>query len=186
MAAITITNDISDFQSVFDNPKDVFFNASPVSDPDLLATLEKQLPIIVSQATLNTGAPTVNETKLIDGRIWSSYATAGDADIKLQVASIAGSITDLFMNKVGDAISMTNTLGGKTYTGQGYNISPKKVKGALLYRSQDEEKLILLPNVDIYASFNAGSGTTAGYFDLIIKPKENADGVSIAFLSATA
>ncbi|GAE83333.1 hypothetical protein [Bacteroides reticulotermitis] len=185
MAAISITTPVEDLKTVFDNPKEVYFNPTATDDIAALSALDKMLPIIESQATIDTGSATVNRTKLIDGRTWASFATSGDPDIALQVASIDGTITDLFLNKAGAAITMTNTFKGKNFAGQGYNLSVKKVTGSLLYVSQTGSELILMPNVEIYASFNAGGSETAAYFNLQINPMENENGVAIAYLTET-
>lgn len=184
MAAIAITNELDALKQCFDNPGEVYFSPTPTDDIAALATVDYALPVIQSQALINTGEATINRTKLIDSQTWCSYPVSGDPDISLQVASVKNSITDLFMNKAGAAITMTNTINGKTYAGQGYSLAVKKVKGTLLYVSMDKSFMILLPNVSVYASFNAG-GDTAAYFDLAIDPMPNADGVSIAFLPET-
>ena len=73
---------------------------------------------------------------------------AGDSDIQFQVPSVAGKINDLLLNKKAETVTMTATIDGETYEGEGYNIEPKKVIGGLFMRSEDRQTALFLPNVE--------------------------------------
>ena len=185
MAEITITSKIEDLRKVFDKVKRVFWVATPNMDLSSIATLTAELPVIGDSVNFNPqGDPSITNIKLTTGETWVTYSDAGDADITFQVASLADTITDTFLEKKGSAITMTNTLGGKSYTGQGYGGGIKKVNGALLFASEDKSTLIGLPNVEVYATLRSESGTPA-YFNMQVRPLTDTNGVAIAILSAT-
>lgn len=185
MPEITITTPLEDLQKVFDKVKRVLYHATPNVDLATLATVAMELPILEDQFNYDPGAVSVSSVKLTTGQKWASYVTAGDPDCSMQVASVAGSVTDVFMNKKGAAITMTNTLGGKTFTGQGYSTETKKVTGALLLLSEDGTQLIALPNVEMFSNPVIAGGTPA-YFNVQILPKANADGADIIVLDGAA
>ena len=43
-------------------------------------------------------------------------------NIQFQVPSVAGKINDLLLNKKAETVTMTATIDGETYEGEGYNI----------------------------------------------------------------
>lgn len=185
MAEITITKPLEDLQKVFDKVKRVLFNTTPDVDLATLATLAMELPVLEDSFNYDSGAASVDYIKLTTGQKWAGYTTAGDPDVSMQVASVAGSITDVFLNKKGSAITTTGSIGGKTFTGQGYSTETKKVNGALLLLSEDGTQLIALPNVEMYANAVIEGGTPA-YFNVQIMPKANADGADIIILDGTS
>lgn len=181
MAEITITKEIKDLQKVFDKVKRVLLSTTPDVDLADLSTLAMELPVLEDSFNYDSGAASVDCIKLTTGQKWAGYTTAGDPDISMQVASVAGSVTDIFLNKKGSAVTMTNTIGGKTFTGQGYSTEIKKVNGALILLSEDGTQLIALPNVEMYANTVIEGGTPA-YFNVQILPKANSDGADIILL----
>ncbi len=182
MPEITVTTPLEDLQKVFDKVKRVYYHETPNVDLATLATVAMELPVIEDQFNYDSGAASVSSVKLTTGQKWASYVTAGDPDCSMQVASVDGSISDVFMSKKGSAITMTNTLGAKTFTGQGYSTETKKVLGALILASEDGTQLIALPNVEMYANPVIPSGSPA-YFNVQIFPKPNTDGADIILLS---
>lgn len=184
MAKITITTPLEDLQKVFDKVKRVLLNTTPDVDLSTLTTLSVELPVLEDSFNYDSGAVSVDYIKLTTGQKWAGYTTAGDPDVSMQVASVAGSITDIFLNKKGSAVTMTNTIDGKTFTGQGYSTETKKVNGALLLLSEDGTQLIALPNVEMYANAVIEGGTPA-YFNVQIMPKANSDGADIILLEGT-
>ncbi len=185
MAEITITTPLEDLQKVFDKVKRVLFNTTPDVDLETLATLAMELPVLEDSFNYDSGAASVDYIKLTTGQKWASYTTAGDPDVSMQVASVAGSISDVFLNKKGTAITTTGSIDGKTFTGQGYSTEIKKVNGALILLSEDGTQLIALPNVEMYANAVIEGGTPA-YFNVQIFPKANSDGADIILLEGTA
>lgn len=181
MAEITITKKIEDLQKVFDKVKRVLLSTTPNVDLADLATLAMELPILEDSFNYDSGASSVSYIKLTTGQKWASYTTAGDPDVSMQVVSVDGSVSDVFLNKKGSEVSMTNTVGGKTFSGQGYSTEIKKVNGALLLLSEDGSQLIALPNVEMYANMIIPSGTPA-YFNVQITPKADANGADIILL----
>ena len=181
MAEITITKKLEDLQKVFDKAKRVLLSTTPNIDLEDLSSLAVELPVLEDSFNYDSGAASIDYIKLTTGQRWASYTTAGDPDVSMQVASVAGSITDIFLNKKGSAVTMTNTIGGKTFTGQGYSTEIKKVNGALLLLSEDGTQLIALPNVEMYANAVIEGGTPA-YFNVQIMPKANSDGADIILL----
>lgn len=185
MAEITITKKLEDLQKVFDKAKRVLLSTTPNDDLASLSTLAMELPILEDSFSYDSGAASVDYIKLTTGKKWASYTTAGDPDVSMQVASVDGSITDVFLNKKGSAITTTGSIDGKTFTGQGYSTETKKVNGALLLLSEDGTQLIALPNVEMYANAVIEGGTPA-YFNVQIMPKANSDGADIIILDGTS
>lgn len=181
MAEITITTPLEDLQKVFDKVKRVFYHDTPNVDLATLTAFAMELPVLEDQFNYDSGAVSISSVKLTTGQKWASYTTAGDPDVSMQVASVAGSITDVFLNKKGSAITTTGSIGGKTFTGQGYSTETKKVTGALVLASEDGSQLIALPNVEMYANAVITGGTPA-YFNVQIFPKANTDGADIILL----
>lgn len=185
MAEITITTPLEDLQKVFDKVKRIYYYATPNVDLATLTAFAMELPILEDQFNYDSGAVSISSVKLTTGQKWAGYVTAGDPDVSMQVASVAGSISDMFLNQKGPAIIMTSTVGTKSFTGQGYSTATKKVTGALVLGSEDGTQLIALPNVEMYAN-TVISGGTAAYFNVQIFPKANEDGADIILLGATA
>ena len=93
-----------------------------------------ELPVLSDGVTFDTGAADVSKIKLTTGATWTSIANAGDSDIQFQVPSVAGKINDLLLNKKAETVTMTATIDGETYEGEGYNIVVKTVKQPCSYR----------------------------------------------------
>ncbi|MFQ7087201.1 MAG: hypothetical protein ACLRTD_22395 [Bacteroides sp.] len=70
-------------------------------------------------------------------------------------------INDLLLNKKAETVTMTTTIDGETYEGEGYNIEPKKVTGGLFMRSEDRQTALFLPNIEGIATSSA-SRTSRG------------------------
>lgn len=182
MAAITITKTIEDLRKIFDKVKRVYYSSTANLNLATLSELNAELPVLEDGFTFDTGAADVTRIKLTTGDNWVSFANPGDADISMQVASIEGSISDTFLDKKGSTVTMTNTLNGKAYSGQGYSTAPKKVTGALLLASEDGSALLALPNVEMYSNTVIESGTPL-YHNVQITPLNNSDGASIIILT---
>lgn len=186
MAEITITKKLSELQEMIDKVKRVYYSATANPNYATLAALDIELPILEDSFNYDSGAVSISSVKLTTGQKWAGYVTAGDSDISMQVASIAGSISDMFLNKKGDAITATvasPTLNGLAFSGQGYSTETKKVTGSLLMASEDGTRLFALPNVEMYANYVQPSGTP-GYFNVQIQAKPNTDGADIVFITA--
>lgn len=185
MAKLNITTGLADLQKLFNKMKEVYFVATPNSDLATLAAFDMELPVIDDGISFNTGEPDVTTVKLTTGENWTSYGKAGDPDISIQVASIAGKVNDLLMNKQGDKKKMVNGFGEtgvETYEGQGYDLSPKKTTGALFFRSEDKQSAIWLPNVEMYSNLVIETDKPA-YFNIKITPLAGKDGAAIVPLT---
>ena len=123
-----------------------------------------------------------DEIKLTTGSTWTSRAVKGDADISFQVASVTGAVNETFMDKVSEIEATSNFDETASYEGGAYKLSPKKVTGALVMFSEDKQTIIILPSVEIYSSLVVADGDNPAYFNLNVKPVENADGSDIFIL----
>ncbi len=183
MAEITITKKVADLQAVFDKVKRVFYNSATNLNISTLATIDYELPIVEDSFNFDGGAASISTIKLTTGQKWASYVTAGDPDITMQVVSVDEDIAYLFMAAKGAPIPIsTNTLGGISFSGQGYSSGTKKVTGSLILASEDGTRLVALPNVEMFANPVIASGTPA-YFNVQIIPKPNQDGADIILLA---
>ena len=75
--------------------------------------------------------------------------------------------------------------GAETYEGQGYDLNPKKTTGALLFRSEDMQSAIWLPNVEMYSNLVIETDKPA-YFNIKITPLAGKDGAAIVPLTRVA
>lgn len=189
MAGLTVTTRLTDLKTLFNDVKEIYFKSSEIKVADLNKsfTADMELPVLEEGVSFNTGDADVTEIKLTTGSTWVSKATKGDSDISFQVASIAGPVNSLLMNKVGTDITSTEGIlvDGVTYAGAAYSLAPKKVAGSLLMFSEDRQTIIALPNVEMYASLVAADGDNPAYFNVAVSPLENSEGADIMILWKT-
>lgn len=189
MAGLTVTTKLTDLKTLFNDVKEIYFKSSEIKVADLNKsfTADMELPVLEEGVSFNTGDADVTEIKLTTGSTWVSKATKGDSDISFQVASIAGPVNSLLMNKVGSDITSTEGIlvDGVTYAGAAYSLAPKKVVGSLLMFSEDRQTIIALPNVEMYASLVAADGDNPAYFNVAVSPLENSEGADIMILWKT-
>lgn len=188
MAGMTITKGLSDLKTLFNDVEEVYYKSTEIKSTDLAAsalTVDMELPVLEDGLNLDTGAADVTQIKLTTGTIWTSKAVKGDSDISLQVASIAGVVNDLFLSKGKAVASATGLIDGSTYKGSGYNLNPKKVTGSLILPSNGRNTIIVLANVEMYASLVAADGDNPAYFNVTVSPMANSDGDEIIILEKT-
>ena len=182
MAEASITTSLDQLELLFNQMKEVYYIKGSGKALKDLTAFDMELPVLEDGVTFDTGAADISKIKLTTGRIWTSVATAGDADIQFQISSVAGAINETFMKKTSAASeAMTATLDGVTYEGDGYDIAPKKVKGALFMRSEDRATAIYLPNVEGYANLVSERDKPA-YFNTAWSPLNDANGAAIYIL----
>ena len=186
MAGLTVTTKLTDLKTLFNDVKEIYFKSSEIKTADLgkAFTADMELPVLEEGVSFNTGDADVTEIKLTTGSTWVSKATKGDSDISFQVASIAGPVNFLLMNKVGTEITSTAGIlvDGVTYEGAAYSLAPKKVVGSLLMFSEGRQTVIVLPNVEMYSSLVAADGDNPAYFNVTVTPLENSEGADIMIL----
>ena len=177
-----VTTKAVDLHSIFNDVEEVYFKDSETEDVAGLSALSGviELPVLSDGVTFNSGEANVTQIKLTTEVIWTSKATRGDADISFNVPSIAGTINDMFMNQ--KEASAALEIDGKYFSGKGYNFAPKKVIGTLILPSNDKMAVLVLPKVEIYASFNAADGDNPAYFSMKCTPLENKAGSELYIL----
>lgn len=181
MAEITITTNLAELKTLFNQMKEVYFLTVPNADLATLKAFDMELPVLDDGVTFDTGAADISKIKITTGAIWTSVANAGDADIQFQVPSVAGKINDLLMNKVVETVEMSATIDGITYKGEGYNVEPKKVIGGLFMRSEDRAAALFLPNIEGYSNF-VSEREKPGYFNVAVSPLNDTNGAAIYIL----
>lgn len=190
MAGLTVTTSLAELKVLFNDIDEIYYKSGEIKASDLgstaLTTL-MELPVLDEGVTFDTGAADVTRVRITTQETWTSKATKGDPDITFQVASIAGEVNDLLMTKITAAAvtGATNLVNGKTYAGSGYSLSPKKVTGALVMFSEDKQSVIILPSVEMYASFVGNDGDNPAYFNVAVTPVANSEGADIYILSET-
>jgi len=177
MANISITTTLESLHELISKMANVYYISTPNQALSAITTFDMELPVLADGLTFDTGAPTVNRVKLTEGRTWKTGAQQGDADISMQVSSIAGPVSDLFFESGSSAAVISGAIGGYKYSGKGYSLTPKKVTGALFMQSDDKTSAIYLPNVEMFASFNGSGGDdTTGYYNVAITPLKDTNG----------
>lgn len=181
---MTVQKTIEELKTLFNRVDEVFYSEKAIASISELTT-GIALPVGSDGVNFDAGDPDITKYKLTTGAIWTAIADAGDADISLQVPSINSTILDLFQNKV-TSTEETLVLDGVTYKGNGYDFAPKKVVGSLVMRSQDKTAVIVLTNVEIFATPKGDDTSKPMYFNLQITPENNSKGVAIYYMNKTA
>lgn len=186
MAGLTVTTQLTSLKTLFNDVKEIYYSGSEIKAADLgtAFTADMEFPVLEEGVNFNTGDAEVTKIKLTTGSTWASKATKGDGDISFQVASIAGPVNSLLMNKVGEEITSSEgaLVKGVTYSVGAYSLAPKKVVGSLLMLSEDRQTIIALPNVEMYSSLVAADGDNPAYFNVAVSPLENSEGADIMIL----
>lgn len=189
MAELTVTNKLTDLQTIFNSACNFYYRPTEIKASDLAAEALKmdiELPILSDGVSFDTGEPDVTEIKLTTQRIWSRKVQKGDSDISLQIASIKGVVNELLMKKV-DAAKVTAADGivsGKSYTGDGFSLDPQTITGSLVVVSEDKGAIVILPWMQIVSSLNLADGDNPAYFNAKITPLSNTEGVDLFILTA--
>ncbi len=184
MAEIQVTKTVEELKVLFNRIHDVYFNEAPIANVAALASVVA-IPVGNDGVNFDAGDPDITKYKLTTGDIWTTIADAGDADISFQVPSVADYIAELFQNKVTTA-KESLSFDGVEYEGNGFNFQPKKVIGSILMRSQDKDTVIVLPNIEGYATPKLDDTGKPLYYNLSISPKPNSAGVAIYFMTKKA
>lgn len=189
---VASNSSIGDLHQLFNQVRKVFFNATPIEASDFTSGIEAEMefPVLEGGVTFNGPSTDKQEVKLTDGTIWTQKVTLGDSDISLQIASIADKIASLFMTKkTSSNISIKSSLATSeeiTYSGVGYVMDGRTVKGSLVMYDQSGETMIVLPNVEMAGTPNGADGDNPTYFDTKVTPLINKAGVNIYIFQKAA
>lgn len=184
MAAMTVTTKLNDLKVLFNRMKEIYYKSAPIAVADIATTIivDMELPVLEDGVTIDTGQADVTNINITTGAIWTTRAVKGDPDISFQVASVAGAVNALLLNKVEDITASTSFDATETYKGAAYSLAPKKTTGALIMMSEDRQTILILPSVEMYSSFVAADGDNPAYFNVAVTPVENEDGSDIFIL----
>ena len=182
--AINVSTNKETLRQIFDKVSRVYYFPDPTK-----ALAEQtggiEFPVLEDGVSFDTGSPDKNEVKLTDGTTWTSKVKQGESDISFQVSSVHDTINNLLMEKKTQA-AISAEFDGVTYTGNGYSLAPKKIKGALLMTSEDKKTAIYLPNVEMFSSFNGqGGDDSTGYYNVAVTPLTDASGAAFYPLTGT-
>ncbi len=180
MAEVTVSKTVEELKELFNRVKDVYYHDKPIANVAAL-TQVMALPVGSDGVNFDAGDPDITKYKLTTGAIWTAIADAGDADIAFQVPSVADPIAEMFQNKVTTAKESLN-FEGEEYEGNGFNFEPKKVTGSMMMRSQDRQTIIILPNIEGYATPKLDDTGKPLYFNFSISPMNNSAGVGIYYM----
>lgn len=187
MGKITVTNQLSSLKTLFNKMDEIYYKSGGISIADTASeiTADMEFPVLSDGVSFNTGEAETTEVKLTTGTTWTTRSEKGESDISFQVASISDKVNALFMDSKGDIASSTSFDETQKYKGKAYSLAPKKVTGALIMFSDDKQAIIILPMVEMYASLVVADGESPAYFNVTVKPVENADGSDIFILEKT-
>lgn len=146
-------------------------------ETDVMTSADFAMPLSSGGVTFEPGAPEITEEKITEGRTWYTFAEKGDDNISMQVPSLHVDLNELFLTKVGSAVTVKG--GENTYEGQGYSMAPKKVQGAWVFFDKEKTVMIALPQTDNYASLVGGTGDAMGYYNVAVSTLTNEDGADI-------
>ena len=183
MAEISITTGLDKLRVLFNSMKNVYYIAEANATLASISKFDMEFPVLEDGVTFNTGEASVTKIKLTTGAEWTSVADAGDSDITFQVASVAEALAEILMDKkTASKITMTNSVGGVTYEGNGFTTEPKKLSGGLYMTSQAKDSAIFLPNIEGYSSFVCEQDKPA-YFNVKVTPVGDASGANFYILT---
>lgn len=178
---------ITDLNTIFSSVKEVYFVNKEMTTTDLAKPsieADYEFPVLEDGVSFDTGAPDITQIKLTTGKIWTQKTKRGDSDISINVATIDDGVNKLLLND-SNALSNVNAPNfetDETYEGQGFNLDPKVVTGALIFYSEDRSTIIVLPNAYIVSSLNAADSDNPAYFKLVVTPRANTEGDEIFIL----
>ena len=147
---------------------------------DLLDEADYEMPLGDEGVTFEIGDPDITRKKITKGRNWITFAKRGDDNITFQVPSFADKMNELWLTKQGDTVSAK--VGGKTYSGAGYALKPKKVVGSWVFRNPEHTIVVILPNTENYGTFKGAQGDNEGYYNVAVTPLSNSGNVDIYIL----
>ncbi|MBQ0113672.1 MAG: hypothetical protein KBT03_11120 [Bacteroidales bacterium] len=179
--------DASSLKTLFSKLKNVYYNSDPITASTLSSQTgiqcELEFPVLSDGVSVNTGDAEVQEIKITTGSIWTSRADKGDSDISFQVASIDGKINDLFLTKKNNkSVSGIEIMNLGTFSGESYDLDVNKVTGSLILTDDNGQTVLILTNVEMYASLVVGDGDNPAYFNVTVTPSNNTDGAAIMIL----
>lgn len=181
---LNVTKTKEQLGGIFNKISKAYYVSTPNLTPATIKTFDCELPILPVDS-FNTGDADITTVKFADGTICTSMANSGDPDITLQLASFDDTVNDIFLVKKTSSVSATTggiETGEKGFSGNGYSLEPKTVKGGIFFVSEDRQMAIFMPNVEIYSSIEV-SGDTPGYFSAKVTPKPSTvDGAALYIL----
>lgn len=184
------TTGLPDLKVLFNSVKEVYYSPSELLTSSFATTLSGiiELPVLEDSINFDMGNPDITPIKLTTGIVWTSKATKGDPDISMQVASVAGTINNLFMtaDSVHTIADIEGFIGGEDYTGVAFKTDVKKVTGAIILPSEDKQTVIVLPAVEMYGALVAADGDNPAYFNVNVTPVQNSQGIDLMILTKDA
>lgn len=151
---------------------------------DILDSADFEMPLGDEGVTFDVGDPDITRKKITEGRNWITYAKRSDDDISFQVPSFADKMNELWMHK-NTASAVKAKVGGDSYEGAGYQLKPKKVIGAWVFRNPEHTITVLLPLTENYGTFKGAKGDSEGYYNVAVTPMPNSANVDIYILHKT-
>lgn len=182
-----VTTAIEDLRTLFNQVDEIYYKSTEVTASSFAdLDVDMEFPVLSDGVTFDTGSADVTRIRLTTGTLWTSRVSKGDPDISFQVATVDANVNQLFMEKVGDISAATTLVTGSDYAGASYKTDPKKVTGALIMFSEDKQTVIVLPNVEMYASLVVADGDNPAYYNLSVSNMPNSEGADIMILKKKA
>jgi hypothetical protein len=178
---LTVASNHEALAAIFNDVEEVLYSPSEFASTNTKEIKDLiDLPVLGDSISFNMGEVELTQIKLTNETIWSSKAKRGDADITFNVASVSETVNNLLMTSANKKASIEmDALGTGAMHGNGYSLQPKALTGSLIFPSQDRKCVLILPNIEAYASLNVADGDNPAYFSLKVTPKENSEGVEI-------
>lgn len=151
---------------------------------DILDAADFEMPLGEDGVNFDVGDPEITRKKITEGRNWITYAKRGDDDISFQVPSFADKMNELWMHKK-TTTAVKAKVGGDVHQGAGYQLKPKKVVGAWIFRNPEHTIAVLLPLTENYGTPKGAKGDSEGYYNVSVTPMPNSADVDIYILQKT-
>lgn len=182
---------LNNLQKVMELMGEAYFFEKEIKPTDLTETADIldgadfEMPLGDDGVTFEVGDPDITRKKITEGRNWITFAKRSDDNISFQVPSFADKMNELWMHKATTA-AVKAKVGGDSYEGAGYQLKPKKVVGAWVFRNPEHTITVLLPLTENYGTFKGAKGDNEGYYNVAVTPIPNSANVDIYILHKVA
>lgn len=170
----------SELRTIFGRLREAYYckscpDLSATTPADILLSADYEMPLSEDGVTLEPvgSSPSITRKKISNGANWYSFAEKGDSNITMQVPSFDASLDELFLEKT-TASAISTKVDKDSFTGNGYNLDPKKFGGAWIFTTAEKDFVVILPETENFATPVGATTKEMGYFNVAVTPLRHA------------
>lgn len=178
-----------DLKQIFSDPKALLYQkaVADLSGSTIALAPEYDLPVTVDTLQISMDDPTINHYKIIGMTgDWTSSASIGDMQIQFTVPTNHPDVIKLAFGENAVNSSLTATLDGGSYAGHAVKFEKHKVTGTFVLVASDDENLMILSNVALWAKPLYENPSTDPFAVQFTGTIEGADKYTMAWLTKKA